>query len=401
MSLTVADIISKVNTHIDDSTNDRISESQRLSAITDATIWLQEELGNDHQVDTYTIEYSPASHYYRLDSVTPDLLNVCDLQAELGDQVVPFTFKPAHELKTEIANGYAGNAYALERKNGKSYLLINYNSKEPSRTISGLDSTTDGGGTWQVDDDATNITVDSNEYKEGTGSLNFDVDVSASGNDRATIFNDSLTQLDLGDDEDLTSWFLHVYIPDTATTSSVTLRWGSGASNYWSVTQTTTVLGESIADGWNRFKFDWEDATETGTPDATAVDYVSISVNYTGSQVDDTDYRIDGLVLAGTEELELQFTSFYVGQDSGGTDLYEYAATTDVPFYSGQYDHYKIPIAHKAAADLFRSPLRLRQDAEDHDVLAQQAVNRIDLLVPSHRRTETRSFKPGGINLNK
>ena len=78
----------------------------------------------------------------------------------------------------------------------------------------------------------TNLTLDTEEFNTGSGSFNFDVDVSQSGNNKATIYNDNLNDEDLSDDVNLASWLIDVKIPDITYTSSWTIRWGSDSSNY-------------------------------------------------------------------------------------------------------------------------------------------------------------------------
>jgi hypothetical protein len=160
-------------------------------------------------------------------------------------------------------------------------------------------------GTWAVGDDGENLTVDTDEFKEGTGSLNFDVDVSDSANNSVTLTNSTMTAQDLDDYEDTGKWRVWFYFPDVTYITSVDFRWGSSSTVYWALNVTKDYKDYAFHDGWNFLEFDWssDDLTETGSPvtaDAGAIDYLFFRINYSASQPDDTDFRIDGLRLTNT-----------------------------------------------------------------------------------------------------
>lgn len=400
MAVTVASIVTNLDTYFGDTSTDRVSSAERIQAINEATVWLLEELGNEHSNQTYTLNFVDTVNYYKVTSGLPDLLDSADLRRDVADQTYSAAPKSARDIAEDIGQGSTEFAWAVERRDGQTYLAVTLDGKHKARLISGFDSTTDGGGEWEADtsnSDATNVTADTVEFKQGSGCLNFDADVSQSGNNRATIINDTLNEIDLTSYVDLGSFLFWAYIPENANFSSITFYWGSDSSNYWSATVTTDINGSSIADGWNEFKVNWADATMTGTPDVTALDYIRFDFNYTGSQTDDTDFRLDHLRVAIPEKLTFHYISFYVGQNNSGTDLTSFTATTDVPFYSGQYDQYRYPVAHKAASILFHS-LRLRDEAIVQEAEAIKALKRLRDIFPSSRIPETKNFKVKGLN---
>lgn len=404
MSVTVASIQTPLNTYIGDTGTNSISAAERLSAITEATIWLQETLGNDHQNQTYELDYLDSIYYYKITTAVADLLEGADLRMkDERDNYEPFTKKSPSELAQEVSSQSGENAYAIERRDGNAYLVINHISKYGAINVFSFDSD-DENGTWTVDStnsDATNLTEDSNEYEEGSGSLNFDVDVSQSGNNRATIYNEDGDSVDWSDYENLATHTLRVYIPDVTYFSSVTLYWGSSSTAYWSGTVTTDYQGNAFVTGWNRIKLAWADATMTSTPDASAIDYFRIDINYTASQADDTDFRVDDWKLIRPVKMVFHYVSWYLGTDTlGTTQRTAYSATTDIPFYSGQYDQYIYPVAHKAASILLYS-LKDFNQAIAHENEATKALTRLLKTFPSSKRPETHSFKVRGINFNR
>jgi len=55
---------------------------------------------------------------------------------------------------------------------------------------------------WAGTDDATGLATDAYNYQVNSSSFSFDVDVSGSANNYATVSNSSVTSLDLSDEED-------------------------------------------------------------------------------------------------------------------------------------------------------------------------------------------------------
>jgi len=406
MSLTIANIITNLDTNLGDESTDRISQAERFQAITEATVWLQEETQNDHTVDSYDLSYFDTINEYKVTSTIADLLDGADLRREPDLQDQSFSRKSSRELAEEIGQAFGESSFAIERRDRNAYLVINHNSRYTAKVISSFESINDGGGTWQVDStnsDATNLTADSRWSTDGQGCLNYDVDVSQSGNNRATVYNEDLTTLTLSDDENLSSFILDVDIPDVTYVTGYTLFWGSSSSDYWSVTSTTDINGNALVNGKNTLKFTWSSSTTTGTPDITAVDYFRIDLNYSASQADATDFRIDRLRLVRPETLKFYYTSWSVGQTSAAdtTKIYAFAATTNVPYFSGQYDQYKFAVAHKAASILYMSPLRLTNQALAEEKQANDQLRRVKKLIPVSRNPEMKSFKVNGISFRR
>ena len=400
MAITVADIETNLQTYLSDTSNDSVSAAERLQAITEATVWLQEESGNDHLNVTFDLDFLDTVFTYKITSSVPDLQGVVDLRRDEDEHLRSFTYKSAKELAEEIAQEATEASFSIEYRDTDWFLIVNHQNDRPSKQVSTFDSLTAGGGTWAVDavnSDATNLTIDTVEKKQGSASFNFDVDVSQSGNDRATIQNTTLGTLDLSEFEDLASWIFWIYVPDVTNFTGITLIWGSDTSNFFTVSATTDIDGAAFVDGWNRIKVDWKDATATLSPDVAAIDFIRIDFDYAGGQGDDTDFRLDDLRIANPERLKFYYTTWNVGTNTGGTDITVFGATTDIPYFSGQYDQYKYAVAHKAASILLDNPLRLHDDARFEDAKALDQLKRVSRIFPKSRLPEVKSFKVGGI----
>lgn len=405
MAITAQTLIDGLNSKIGDSSTDRISAADRYGYITNGVVWLQETLLNDHQVRTYTFDYFDTINYYNITSVIPDLLETNDLNTKvLREGGLPFTKKSSQELRGEVGNFTMESGYAVERRDNKSYLLVNHDSKYTALLVTSFDTLTGDGGTWTADtinSDAINLTVDSIDGSNGTiGCLSFDISVSQSVNNRATIYNDNLISEDLTEDKDLTAFLLDIKFPSITNISSVTFYWGSSSSNYWSVTQTTNHDGSAFtADFENTLKFTWLGATQTGTPDVTAINYIRIDINYGAGQTDSTSFKLDNLRLARPEQLTLSYTSWYVGTNASGTKITTFSAVTDVPYFSGEYDQYHYAVEDYAASKAF-SDLRLYNESKLAEQDAMNEVKRVQNVFPKSITRELKSFKIKGIRFS-
>lgn len=403
MSLTISNLITELDKRIGDSSTDRISQAERFGYLTQGVVWLQERILNDHQVKKYQFDYFDTVNYYKTTTILNDLLEGNALNTtELKGNGQPFARKSAEELRAEIGYGAMESSYSIERRDGNSYLVINHDSKYRALIADSCESLTSP-ATWQVDSvnsDATNLTIDNEDFTEGSSCFNFDIDVSQSGNNRATIYTDDLPSEDLSDDADITSWLVDVKIPDTTETSSWTLRWGTDSSNYYSVSTTTDVNSNSFqSNNWITIKFDWSGASVTGTPDDSDISYLYLSVNYTGSQTDDTGYKVDNIRLVRPEKLDFHYSSWSVGTDTNGVDILKFTATSDIPYFSGQYDNYMFTVADYAASRAFKD-LRLEKKAEESELDAEKGIARLKNVIPKSIKRETRSFKPLGVSFS-
>lgn len=403
MSITVQEIQTNLNTIIGDSSTDRISAAERLQFITEAVSWLKTELDNDHSVRTHTLNYFDTINYYKLNQSVTDIFEGNELRRAVGEDTPSFTRKSSAEISEEIAQGFDESSFSLERRDGNLYLAINHYSKYPAMLVSHMESITADGGTWVVDStnsDATNLSVDTVGFIHGSGCFSFDIDVSQSVNNRATIYNNEITSEDLSDEKDLSYWVIDVDIPDVTYVTSYTFYWGSSSSNYYSVTATTDINGNALVSGVNTLKFAWLGATVTGTPDDSAISYIRIDLNYSASQSDATSFKLDYLRLIRPEKLTFYYSSWNVGTNSGGTQLKAFTSVTDIPYFSGQYDNYKFPVAHKAAQLAYRS-LRLYNESAIEENEALKELAKIKNVIPKSRKQELKSFKIRGINFNR
>jgi len=396
MATTVSAVQTLVNQFIQDTSTVSVTAADRLAAISMAAAELLTELNLPQSVLSYNFSYYDGINYYKLSSDIPSHIEPGELRrkAGLNTRAVPFSRKDPNEMNYIIDSGSGEDAFAIEQRDGSQYLVINHQSAYSAALVHDCDSLTNN-GTWAVDatnSDATNLTLDDVEYTQGSAGFNFDIDVSQSGNNRATISTSDMTAIDMSDDENLSSLVFDVYIPDVTYISSFTTYWGDSASAYWSGSATTEFNGNAFVAGWNTVKVDWADTTMTGSPDATDIDYIRIDMNYNASQGDDTDFRIDNIRMIRPETLTYLYQSSYVGANSSGTKLLAFTATADVPFYSGAFDHFNIAVARRAAAILF-DQMGMHADADRENGYYTNEINKYRKKFPSVHQKESKRFK--------
>jgi hypothetical protein len=405
MAVTIANLITTVDTYTGDSSTDRFSQAERFDALTEAVVWAQESHGSELQNFTYAFDYYDGIHQYNVTSILADLIMSSDLRKAEGENYQTFEFTDGKQLSEDIANKKNTSSFTIERHDRKAYVVINHTSKYGAKKVSDFESLTDGGGEWTADtvtSDITNLAVNSINFNEGNGSLSFDADVSLTANDRVSIYNTTLTSIDMTDLYGLSAGLLDVYIPESTNFTSVTLTWGTDTSNYWSATVTADIYGAAWTENtWQTLKFAWTGSTTmTGTPDKTDITYIRIDFNYAGGYSDATGFAVDNLRFVRPEQLKLYYLSTYVGRDTNSANIQLFGATTDTPFFSGLYDQMKYAVARYAASVLFDNA-RLFDEAEVQLKKAYSALKRVTNIIPSSKQVPTNSFKAAGINFRR
>lgn len=171
----------------------------------------------------------------------------------------------------QFNNQKANNQFAIVWENGVQYLRFAKYINSPL-VLNTADSLT-ANGTWVLGGNASDLELDTLNYIAGTGSL------------KATVSSPG------------------------AVVNAI-LRIGNNSANYYEKTITAGHF-EAFKTGWNLCRFDLSDATQTGTVDKTAIDYIRVTVTYNTNQtayyevtlpdvinmsVESKDYFSDGAV---------------------------------------------------------------------------------------------------------
>lgn len=329
--------VSSLKTRIDDLRRDTTSGTIDSNDIIGSINGVIDDLRSDIDLSTavknkyfYYLSDRPDYSVTNVLGIT-DFSNVKDLRVAFGD---------AEDFEAVTPNDFARytsnapgtvwttkNVYAIETKAGDEILRVIYQSPL-SKTELHLANDYDANGTWTADtsgSDAYQVATDPSEYILNGGAVRFNVDVSQSVNNYAQIYNSGMTPVDISSDAlylrgRIRMW-VHIGTPTYVT--SFTLRWGSDSSDYYTVTVTAPANGGSFQAGWNELEFAWENATTTGVPDDSVMNYILFRVTYSASQADDYNYRISDIVMYEPKRLDLYYYSkHWVDNGSGTTQEY-------------------------------------------------------------------------------
>jgi len=192
-----------------------------------------------------------------------------------------------------------------------------------------IDSLTDDTG-WVASGSASGLAVDGSNYYQSPGSLRFTLTGASVGLLTKTL----TTPLDLSDDEDLGVAFLAIQIPSGATAANLTsiqLKLGSSSGNYNNVSNTTGFLGAWVAGQWLLVAFDFSAASETGTPDWSAIDYVQVSITHAGTF---TNFHVGGLWISIPRPNQILYQTAAVFQESGSSPSTNIASDNDTILFN-------------------------------------------------------------------
>lgn len=134
---------------------------------------------------------------------------------------------------------------------------------------------------WTLAGTASGLTLDSTVFYQDPGSLRFLLTGAGTGTLTKTISRQDLTNyVGVG------VVFLAIRIPSTETLAnltSISVKLGSSASAYYSVTATTGFLGAWTLGEWLLVALDLATATTTGSPTITNITYSQISIVTAGT----------------------------------------------------------------------------------------------------------------------
>lgn len=225
----------------------------------------------------------------------------------IGERSTDDNIRGAYTREFDITKMY--DTTAIEVINGVKTIRL---SKDltPRTVLSQMDSLTVG-ATITGDADITNLTTNSLEYVSGTKSVQFDL--VGGGTAALTIALD--TAIDLSDMEDIGALFGWLKFPDASDLTSVTYRWGNDASNYWESTETAFHDRAFEDNAWGLVRADWVDATETGSPSSSTVDWLQVEFSYSNAQ---TNVFLDCITAAKGEAWEMLYYSRSLFTDTTG-----------------------------------------------------------------------------------
>lgn len=213
----------------------------------------------------------------------------------------------------DLTKAIKNRTLSIEGSEGSKVLRVNWRNRAP-KVLNSMNSY-NGNGTWIAVGTASGIETDEITKRSWSGSVRFDLAASGDG-----ISNIGMSQIDMTDEDEVATAFLHLYIPtsaDLAKITSVSLLFGNDITTaYWTATaQTTQADGSALRVGWNELKFEWNTATETGTVAPSTIDSAKITFVTTGAIA---NLRIDNLTFSIGRNFEMKYYSKYLYKNSSG-----------------------------------------------------------------------------------
>jgi len=201
---------------------------------------------------------------------------------------------------------------AMMRKIRISFLLEN----DDTLVISGLDSLTDGGGTWIAFGDGTGLSEDNDDFVIGSGSIKWAIN--AVGGTTAGIDNQGLSQFDITDYISNGSGFVFAKITSATNITNFILKITDSNGKHVTKTVTSDNAGNAFAAGWSLLRFDMATATVDAGFDPTLCIGARVYMTKAGAKISETDYHFDWLVLKRGQIHQILYYSKYPWQTSAG-----------------------------------------------------------------------------------
>lgn len=204
-------------------------------------------------------------------------------------------------------------------------------------------------GQWSVGGNASNIQNNNIYFTSGAaGSVTFQLNQTGVASSTASITNPTMGAINLTTHYNNAYEFFYMYFPNAAGITSVELRFGSSAGNYYSIAGLTTNYdGSPWVNGWNLLGASWTTATTVGAPVLTAINYIDVVVTYNGTLqtmvainqfwsrlgvIFNINYYSKYLFMDSTTYAFKEFTTSdddYINLDIDGRNLFLYAAALE------------------------------------------------------------------------
>lgn len=198
-----------------------------------------------------------------------------------------------------------GTMLAWEYVNGVGRLRVSSNQPVPKIEIDPMTAITG----WVNTGSASAFILDETVIWQEPASLRTTLTGASTG-----IFTKTTPSADFTSYVGVGVGFLAMRTPSIINLTSIELRFGSDASNYYSVSTTTGFLGAWIINDWLITAFDFSGSTTTGTPTVTQMDYTQLRVAHSATI---TNFYVGGLWVSLPSPHELIYGTDSLFQASG------------------------------------------------------------------------------------
>lgn len=225
-----------------------------------------------------------------------------------GGRIYPQNYSQEFSIKQQQQNARSLN---ISFRNGLKYLSLKAFELPQAITIAETSNATD----WSAVLAMTGLSDTDTNTVTGDGSLYYNYN----GANLSATMSTTVDALDLSDLEDRNAgvFLLNTSVPVGASLASMTLKIGSGAGDYITITSTSTHQGTVFQNAWNAVSFLLANGTETGTIDWSAITIAEVTWTFT-STTPQTGIYLDGLFFSKGEYLEYLYYSKFLFRNTAG-----------------------------------------------------------------------------------
>jgi hypothetical protein len=162
------------------------------------------------------------------------------------------------------------NEFCVFRNSGVKTLRVSFTNATKSININSASSIV-GNGTWIASGTAQNINQNNIIVDNGLPVIGFDL-LAGTG----YVTNSTMSPVDLTNHLNQSRIFWDIFIPLASSLTSVSIRFGSDADNYWEVSNITSGFSQSFINSKNVISALWASATKVGNPNITAITYIRL-----------------------------------------------------------------------------------------------------------------------------
>lgn len=192
-------------------------------------------------------------------------------------------------------------------------------------------------GTWTAGADAVDLETDGVNWIAGGGSLKFNL---TGDTGEGYLENSTMQSVNLQDFLNQSYWFLYTYLPSAPLDfTSVRVRFGSSADDYYSMDTPVTQANTDFQVGWNLLSFPWENLNETGSPDPSNITYLRITWTY--DSIPKTGVRVNDISCLTGQIMEYVYYSKYMFRDAD-TGVFQETVTDDSNLINLDTDSYNL-----------------------------------------------------------
>lgn len=300
------DSVSGILTGTDlDNVTDLYGAYQRAAAILRQSVYLPDSEGRQELVlyDGVTDYVMPSTSFGT---------TITDLRPQ-GNTRNAWDFvykKPGEQFDREKKYLRNGSEIALESNRGVPIIRAVSTDTQQRVILDAMNSLTG----WSAGGNAISLALDKTVFYDNNASLRFNI--SAGGTD-ANISKTLTSPVNLTDYIGVGLVFLEVRLPSATTITSVTVRVGSSASNYYQVTVTEAFISAFRVGEWLTLGFDLSTATTFGSPVATTMKYLYADCTYNGTAL--TNIYMGGMWVSLPSPHTLIFGSSAIFQHPDGS----------------------------------------------------------------------------------